>query len=58
MDSVIRDEDMITVFDILTPLCEILKERVTYIISSAECPPDLRAQLDSIIFASTRVEIS
>ena len=57
MDSVIRDEDMITVFDILTPLCEILKERVTYIISSAECPPDLRAQLDSIIFASTRVEI-
>ena len=57
MDSIIRDEDMITVYDILKPLCEVLKERVTYIISSAECPPDLRAQLDSLIFASTRVEV-
>ena len=51
------DEDMITVFDILTPLCEILSERVTYIIASTECPADLRAQLDSILYASTRVEI-
>ena len=58
MDSIIREEDMITVYDILTPLCEILKERVTYIISSTECPPDLRAQLDSVLYASTRVEIS
>ena len=57
MDSIIREEDMMTVYDILYPLCEILKERVTYIMSSAECPPDLRAQLDSIIYASTRVEI-
>ena len=57
MDSVLRDEDMITVYDILGPLCEILKERVTYIISSSECPPDLRAQLDSVIYASTRVEV-
>ena len=57
MDSIIRDEDMITVFDILTPLCEILSERVTYIIASTECPADLRAQLDSILYASTRVEI-
>ena len=57
MDSIIREEDMITVFDILSPLCEILKERVTYIMSSSQCPPDLRAQLDSVIYASTRVEI-
>ena len=57
MDSIIREEDMMTVYDILYPLCEILKERVTYIMSSAECPADLRAQLDSIIYASTRVEI-
>ena len=56
MDSIIREEDMITVYDILGPLCEILKERVTYIISNSECPPDLRAQLDSVIYASTRLE--
>ena len=57
MDSLIREEDYITCYDILTPLLEVLKERVTYIISSSECPPDLRAQLDSVIFASTRVEL-
>ena len=56
MDSIIREEDYITVYDILTPLLEILKERVTYIITSSECPADLRAQLDSVIFASTRIE--
>ena len=56
MDSLIREEDYITAYDILTPLLEILKERVTYIITSTECPADLRAQLDSVIFASTRIE--
>ena len=42
MDSIIREEDNITAYDILGPLLEILKERVTYIITSTECPPDLR----------------
>ena len=56
MDSLIREEDYITSYDILGPLLEILKERVTYIITSTECPPDLRAQLDSVIYASTRLE--
>jgi len=56
MDSLIREEDYITAYDILTPLLEILKERVTYIITSTECPADLRAQLDTVIYASTRVE--
>ena len=56
MDSLIREEDSITVYDILNPLLEILKERVTYIFTSIECPPDLRAQLDSVIYASTRLE--
>ena len=56
MDSLIREEDYITAYDILSPLLEILKERVTYIITSSECPADLRAQLDSVIYASTRLE--
>lgn len=56
MDALIREEDYITAYDILNPLLEILKERVTYIMTSTECPPDLRAQLDSVIFASTRIE--
>ena len=56
MDSLIREEDYITAYDILGPLLEILKERVTYIVTSTECPPDLRAQLDTVIYASTRLE--
>ena len=56
MDSLIREEDYITSYDILGPLLEILKERVTYIVTSTECPPDLRAQLDTVIYASTRLE--
>ena len=51
IDSLISEEDYITSYDILTPLLEVLKERVTYIISSTECPPDIRAQLDSVIYA-------
>ena len=56
MDSLIREEDYITCYDILGPLLEILKERVTYIVTSNESPPDLRAQLDTIIYSSTRFE--
>ena len=56
MESVIREEDLITVYDILGPICEILKEKITYLLSSNECPSDLRAPLDTIIYSSTRIE--
>lgn len=57
MESVIRLEDLITVYDILGPLCEILKERITYICEATEVPPDIKAQMDTIIYASSRVDI-
>ena len=57
MESIIRLEDQIIVFDILGPICEILKERITYLCTAAEPPPDIKAQLDTIIYASTRLEI-
>ena len=57
MDSLMRDEDFIDAYDILGPLIEILLERIIYINSSNECPPDIRAQLDAIIYASSRLEI-
>ena len=57
MDSLIRDEDIITCYDILGPICEILKEKVTYIMMSNECPPDVRAPLDTVIYASSRLEV-
>ena len=57
MDNLIRDEDIITCYDILGPICEILKEKVTYLLTSNQCPPDLRAPLDTIIYASSRLEV-
>ena len=57
MESIIRLEDTITVYDILGPLCEILKERITYLCEATEVPPDIKAQLDTIIYASSRVDV-
>ena len=57
MDSIIREEDLITVYDIIGPICEILKEKVTYLMLAEKCPDDLRAPLDTLIYASTRLEI-
>ena len=57
MESIIRLEDQIIVYDILGPLCEILKERITYICTASEPPNDIKAQLDTLIYASTRLEI-
>ena len=57
MESIIRLEDTITVYDILGPLCEILKERITYLCEAQEVPPDIKAQLDAVIYASSRMDI-
>ena len=57
MDGLIRQENYIEVCDILNHLLEILSERVFYILTSTECPCDLRAPLDSIIYASIRLEV-
>ena len=57
MDNLIREEDIITCYDILGPICEILKEKVTYLLTSNQCPPDLRAPLDTIIYSSSRLEL-
>ena len=57
MESIIRLEDTITVYDILGPLCEILKERITYLCEAQEVPPDIKAQLDTLIYASSRIDV-
>ena len=57
MDNLLKDEDYITVYDLLNPIIEIVKEKCIYIVKNNECPVDLRTQLDSIIFSATRVEI-
>ncbi len=56
MDTIIREEDYITIFDILGPICEILKEKVTYILNNNECPTDLKPYIETLIYASYRLE--
>ena len=57
LESLIRDEEYVTVCDILGPFLELLLERFIYIDTSNECPADLRKQLDSIIYSCSRLEI-
>ena len=57
MDSILRNDDFIAAYDILIPLIEILKEKCTYLVSNDECPAELKALLDTIIYAARRIEI-
>ena len=58
MDGIIQEENYITAFDILGTIMEIIKEKCTYLINSSQCPNDMRASLDTVLFASTRIEIT
>ena len=57
MQTLMVEEDYVTVYDILGPLCEILKEKVSYIMMNKDCPNDIRAALDTLIYSSSRLEI-
>ena len=57
METIIREEDYITICDILGPICEILKEKVTYMLSNDKCPVDLIAPIHNLIYSSSRFEI-
>ena len=57
MDNLLKAEDMIVAYDILLPILEIVSEKCIYIVSNTECPAELRAPLDSIIYAASRAEI-
>ena len=49
---------MIESYELIELLCELLHERVRYMASNKDCPPDLMQAVCSIIWATTRVEIS
>ena len=57
MNNILKDEDYISACEILDPIFEIVKERRIYIISNNECPAELRAHLDTLLYAATRLEI-
>lgn len=57
MDTIIQAEDTITIYDILVPQCEILKERCTYLLTFENVPVDIKDTLDTLIYASNRLEV-
>ena len=57
MNNILKDENDIEIYDLLKPFLEKLMERCTLIVSNTECPPEIKSILDTVLFASTRVEI-
>jgi 6-phosphogluconate dehydrogenase len=57
MDNILKAEDDIIIYDILNHILEILKEKLTCILSNNECPPELKTPLNSILYATTHHEI-
>jgi vacuolar protein sorting-associated protein IST1 len=56
-EALIRDDDMIEAFDILSLNCELLSERIKLITHSKECPEDLVSCVSTLIYASPRLDI-
>lgn len=48
---------MIESFELVELLCELVHERVRYMASEKDCPPDLKEAVSSLIWASKRVDI-
>lgn len=58
VEHIIREDFMIESYELIELLCELLHERVRYMASNKDCPPDLLQAVCSIIWATSRVEIS
>lgn len=56
VESIINHENFITAVEVLTMFCAQLIERVFQIGSVNTCPPDLRIAVDTIIWASTKID--
>ena len=56
-DNLIKDENYVAVYDILGPIFDLRKTKRNYIISTTECQEDLRYYLDSLLYATIRLDI-
>ena len=57
MNNILKDENKIAVYDILEPFLENLKGKCSSIISNGQCPAEIKSILDTVLFASTHIEI-
>lgn len=57
MSNIMNEENFIVALDILLTVIEQLKEKVTYLLQVDKCPEEMRAVVDTVIYASYRVDI-
>ncbi|ERN00988.1 uncharacterized protein LOC18429063 isoform X2 [Amborella trichopoda] len=53
-DHVIREQNMMDVFDLIESYCHLLTERVILIENEKSCPDELKEAISSLIFAASR----
>ena len=58
VEHIIREDFLIEALELLDLLVELVFERIKYIGSQKECPSDLLEAVSSLIWATSRVEIS
>lgn len=58
VEHVIREDFTMESMEIVELLCELLHERVRYVSSQKECPPDLLEACSSLIWCSSRLEVA
>lgn len=56
-EALIREDRVCDALDILELYCELVAERMRFMVSERGCPPDMREQISTLIWAATRVEI-
>ena len=54
--ALLKQEEFIKVYDELSQVINTLKEKCSYIMKSKECPNDIRASLDTFIYATKRIK--
>jgi vacuolar protein sorting-associated protein IST1 len=56
VESIINNENYITAIEVLTMFCAQLNERVFQITAANKCPDDLRVAIETIIWASCKID--
>lgn len=56
-EALIREDDTVEAYEILSLECELVFERVKLIEATKECPEDLKCCISTIIWAADRVDI-
>lgn len=57
VEHVIREDFTIEAYEILALLCELLAERIKYMASEPQCPPDLYEAVCTLIWSANRADI-